>query len=73
MITMTPTAGLGFKPQHFSEALASPAVGLWFEVHAENYMVDGGRASRCSRPFAASASFRFTASDCRSEAQRAGR
>ena len=39
---MNPTAGLGFKPQHFSEALASPAVGLWFEVHAENYMVDGG-------------------------------
>jgi uncharacterized protein len=39
---MTPTAGLGFKPQHFSEALASPAVGLWFEVHAENYMVEGG-------------------------------
>jgi uncharacterized protein len=39
---MTPTAGLGFKPQHFSEALASSAVGLWFEVHAENYMVDGG-------------------------------
>ena len=39
---MTPTAGLGFKPQHFGEAMASPAVGLWFEVHAENYMVDGG-------------------------------
>ena len=39
---MTSTAGLGFKPQHFSQALASPAVGLWFEVHAENYMVDGG-------------------------------
>ena len=39
---MTPTAGLGFKPQHFSDAMASPAVGLWFEVHAENYMVDGG-------------------------------
>ena len=39
---MTPTAGLGFKPQHFSEAIASPAVGLWFEVHAENYMVEGG-------------------------------
>lgn len=39
---MTPTAGLGFKPQHFGEATASPAVGLWFEVHAENYMVDGG-------------------------------
>ena len=39
---MNPTAGLGFKPQHFSEAMASTAVGLWFEVHAENYMVDGG-------------------------------
>jgi uncharacterized protein (UPF0276 family) len=39
---VTPAAGLGFKPQHFSEALASPAAGLWFEVHAENYMVDGG-------------------------------
>ena len=39
---MAPTAGLGFKPQHFSEAIASPAVGLWFEIHAENYMVEGG-------------------------------
>lgn len=39
---MTPAAGLGFKPQHFREALASPAAGLWFEIHAENYMVEGG-------------------------------
>ena len=39
---MTPAAGLGFKPEHFDEALASPAAGLWFEVHAENYMVAGG-------------------------------
>jgi uncharacterized protein (UPF0276 family) len=38
----TPTAGIGFKPEHFDEALACPAAGLWFEVHAENYMVDGG-------------------------------
>lgn len=36
------TAGVGFKPEHFEEAVASPADGLWFEVHAENYMVDGG-------------------------------
>ena len=36
------TAGVGFKPEHFEEAVASPAEGLWFEVHAENYMVDGG-------------------------------
>jgi uncharacterized protein len=39
---MTPTAGVGFKPQHFEEALASPAAGLWLEVHPENYMVEGG-------------------------------
>lgn len=41
-----PGAGLGFKPEHFGAAL-SPAAqgsvsGLWFEVHAENYMVAGG-------------------------------
>jgi uncharacterized protein (UPF0276 family) len=36
------TAGLGFKLQHFAEALTARADGLWFEVHAENYMVDGG-------------------------------
>lgn len=39
---MQPTAGLGFKPDHMDEALACPAAGLWFEVHAENYMVAGG-------------------------------
>jgi uncharacterized protein (UPF0276 family) len=36
------TAGLGFKLQHFDEALTARADGLWFEVHSENYMVDGG-------------------------------
>jgi uncharacterized protein (UPF0276 family) len=35
-------AGLGLKPQHFEEAHACSASGLWFEVHPENYMVDGG-------------------------------
>ena len=39
---MQPAAGIGFKPQYFHEAVASPAAGLWFEVHAENYMVEGG-------------------------------
>ncbi len=39
---MLPTAGLGFKLQHLDEALAAKAPGLWFEVHAENYMVEGG-------------------------------
>lgn len=35
-------AGIGFKLEHFDQALAAPAAGLWFEVHAENYMVAGG-------------------------------
>ena len=39
---MTLAAGVGFKAEHFEEALATPAAGLWFEVHAENYMVNGG-------------------------------
>jgi uncharacterized protein (UPF0276 family) len=53
---MVPTAGIGFKPCYFDEATASPAAGLWFEVHPENYMVDGGprlrmlRALRDARP-----------------------
>lgn len=37
-----PAAGLGLKPQHYAEALAAAADGLWFEVHPENYMVAGG-------------------------------
>jgi len=38
----TLSAGLGLKPQHFEEARACSADGLWFEIHPENYMVDGG-------------------------------
>ncbi len=36
------TAGLGLKPAHFAEALADTSPGLWFEVHPENHLVDGG-------------------------------
>ena len=39
---MTPTAGLGLKSQHYADALACEAEGLWFEVHPENYMSAGG-------------------------------
>lgn len=39
-------AGLGFKPSHLQQALAARQPGLWFEVHAENYMVDGGPRPR---------------------------
>jgi len=35
-------AGLGLKAEHFDEALACRRDGLWFEVHAENYLVAGG-------------------------------
>jgi uncharacterized protein (UPF0276 family) len=38
----TLTAGLGLKPEHYDAARACTARGLWFEVHLENYMVDGG-------------------------------
>ena len=35
-------AGIGLKPEHFIEILETrPTVGF-FEIHAENYMVDGG-------------------------------
>jgi uncharacterized protein (UPF0276 family) len=39
---MIPSAGVSLKPQHFDAALAAPADGLWFEIHPENYMVEGG-------------------------------
>jgi len=41
---MTPalSAGLALKPQHYGAALGCDVPGLWFEVHAENYMVAGG-------------------------------
>jgi hypothetical protein len=35
-------AGIGLKPEHFREILdTAPDIGF-FEIHAENYMVDGG-------------------------------
>ena len=37
------TAGIGLKPDHFDQALASVEAGLWFEVHTENYFINGGQ------------------------------
>ncbi len=37
-----PTVGLGLRSQHYSDAAECAASGLWFEVHSENYMIDGG-------------------------------
>lgn len=42
MIALPNTAGLGLKPEHFRQALECPEDGMWFEVHPENYMADGG-------------------------------
>ena len=39
---MTPSAGLSLKPQHYAEARACSAEGIWFEVHPENYFAAGG-------------------------------
>lgn len=35
--------GVGYKPQHFNELQADPGPVSWIEIHAENYMGDGGR------------------------------
>lgn len=35
--------GVGYKPQHYSDILNDPAPVEWLEIHAENYMGDGGR------------------------------
>ena len=41
------TAGLSLKPQHYGDAERCTAEGMWFEVHAENYMVAGGPRLAC--------------------------
>ena len=35
--------GVGYKPQHFDDIMDDPGPVAWIEVHAENYMGDGGR------------------------------
>ncbi|WP_370231793.1 DUF692 domain-containing protein [Cognatishimia sp.] len=35
--------GVGYKPQHFTDIMDNPGTVSWFEIHAENYMGDGGR------------------------------
>jgi len=44
--TLPARAGVGFKPEHFNDIRAArPNIGF-FEVHAENYMGDGGPPHR---------------------------
>lgn len=35
--------GVGYKAQHFADIMADAGPVAWLEVHAENYMGDGGR------------------------------
>ncbi len=35
--------GVGYKPQHLSSLLADAGAVRWLEIHAENYLGDGGR------------------------------
>ena len=35
--------GVGYKPQHYADILNGAAPVEWLEIHAENYMGDGGR------------------------------
>ncbi len=39
---LSPSAGVSLKPEHFRSALDVQANGLWFEIHPENYMAEGG-------------------------------
>ncbi|MBF9031377.1 DUF692 family protein [Rhodobacterales bacterium HKCCE3408] len=41
--TLPNAAGIGYKARHFAELTADPGPVGWLEIHAENYMGDGGR------------------------------
>ncbi|MEM1130050.1 MAG: DUF692 domain-containing protein [Pseudomonadota bacterium] len=43
LTTLPKRTGVGFKPAHFEAAMADPGPVTWLEIHAENYMGDGGR------------------------------
>lgn len=37
------SVGVGYKPQHFTDIQSDSGAVRWLEIHAENYMGDGGR------------------------------
>ena len=41
--SLPPSPGVGYKPQHFASIMAGSDLVEWLEIHAENYMGDGGR------------------------------
>jgi uncharacterized protein len=46
MMALPLSAGLGFKPEHFDAIQSGPSRLGFFEVHAENYMGQGGMPHR---------------------------
>ena len=40
---LPPAPGVGYKAQHFAALRSDPGPVKWLEIHAENYMGDGGR------------------------------
>ncbi|MEL6521765.1 MAG: DUF692 domain-containing protein [Pseudomonadota bacterium] len=42
-VTLPNAPGVGFKAQHFTDVMNNPGAVRWLEIHAENYMGDGGR------------------------------
>lgn len=43
MCSLPLAPGLGYKPQHFADIMQDVGRTRWFEIHAENYMGQGGR------------------------------
>ncbi|WP_051202703.1 DUF692 domain-containing protein [Sediminimonas qiaohouensis] len=41
--TLPHAPGVGYKPQHYNDLITDAAPVEWLEIHAENYMGDGGR------------------------------
>ncbi|MCK4711294.1 MAG: DUF692 domain-containing protein [Marinosulfonomonas sp.] len=41
--TLPNRPGVGYKPQHFAAIMQDASPVEWLEIHAENYMGDGGR------------------------------
>ena len=41
--TLPARPGVGYKPQHFASIAETPGPVAWLEIHAENYMGEGGR------------------------------
>ena len=65
-LTMTPAAGIGFKAEHYAEALASPAAGTLVRGSRRELYGRGRPAARDARGIcAARGRCRFMASACR--------